>query len=221
MKTSLTSKTTQHGLTLVELLVVIVVIGIFTLALLSNSARHDHPIAYQITCINNLKQVGLATRVWEGDNNDKFPAQVSVTNGGSMEFTTGPNVWRTFQVMSNELSTPKVVTCPSDSRRAATNFTAFGNSNVSFFIGVDANEGNPLTILSGDHNITNGMLIRNGLLTLTTNRPSGWTSEVHNKVGNIAFADGSVQQLSIDGLQNAVANTHMETNRLQMPILGR
>lgn len=209
-------------MTLLEVLVVIAVVGIFILMFLP-AVQRDHPIALRINCVNNLKQCGLATRVWEGDNNDKFPTQVSVTNGGSMEFTTGPNVWRTFQIMSNELSTPKVVVCPLEEghgRTVATNFTTFCNSNVSFFIGVDANEAYPASILSGDHNITNGMLIRNGLLTLTTNRPSGWTSEIHDKVGNIALADGSVQQLSIDGLQTTVAKTGMETNRLQMPILG-
>jgi prepilin-type processing-associated H-X9-DG protein len=58
------------------------------------------------------------------------------------------------------------------------------------------------------------------LLNLTTNRLTGWTAEMHNKVGNIAMADGSVQQLSILGLQTAVTNTGIDVTRLQMPILG-
>jgi len=52
-------------------------------------------------------------------------------------------------------------------------------------------------ILSGDHNITNGTPVRNGLLELTTGNPAGWTAEMHNKVGNIGLADGSVQPVSI------------------------
>ena len=137
-----------------------------------------------------------------------------------MDFMTGPNVWRTFQVMSNELSTPKVVICPADEQRFfATNFTDFNNSNVSFFYGVDATETNPAMFLTGDRNITNGVRIRNGVLTLTTNELAGWTSDLHNKVGNICLADGSVQQLSIANLQTSIANTGVETNRLQMPIL--
>ena len=43
---------------------------------------------------------------------------------------------------------------------------------------------------------------------------------MHNKVGNIGLADGSVQELSISGLQNTVANTGFATNLLQMPILS-
>jgi prepilin-type processing-associated H-X9-DG protein len=140
-----------------------------------------------------------------------------------MDFVTGPNAFRHFQVLSNQLSTPLILICPAESDRvryAATNFINFCNSNISYFVGVDANDSNPQMILYGDHNITNGTPVKNGLLELTTNRLAGWTSETHNKVGNVALADGSVQQLSIVGLQNTIANTGLATNRLQMPILG-
>jgi prepilin-type processing-associated H-X9-DG protein len=125
--------------------------------------------------------------------------------------------------MSNELSTPKVLLCPTEvyqTRSLATNFTWFNNSNLSFFVDVDAsNDLNPWMILSGDHNITNSTSVKNGLLELTTNQLAGWTSEMHNKVGNLALADGSVQQVSITGLRSAIENTGIFTNRLQMPIL--
>jgi prepilin-type processing-associated H-X9-DG protein len=137
-----------------------------------------------------------------------------------MEYITGTNLWRHFQVMSNELSTPKVLTCPSDRPlMAATNFTFMNNSNISFFFGIDASETNASMMLSGDRNITNGTRVKNGILELTTATPAGWTSEMHNKVGNIALADGSVQQVSITGLRNTVRNTGVATNRLQMPVL--
>ena len=139
-----------------------------------------------------------------------------------MEYFIGTNVWRHFQVMSNELSTPKVVICPEDDDRmsAATNFMWFNNSTVSFFYGIDATETNAQMILFGDHNITNGTHVQNGILTLTTQKPAGWTKEMHNKVGNVGLADGSVQQLSISGLRSAVTNTGFATNRLQMPLLA-
>jgi prepilin-type processing-associated H-X9-DG protein len=140
-----------------------------------------------------------------------------------MDFLSGPNAFRTFQVMSNELSTPKVLICPADAERygkCATNFNDFNNSNLSFFVGIDAAETNPAMILSGDRNITNGTPIRNGLLRLTTNSLAGWTSEMHNKVGNILLADGSVQQDSIRGLQNQIAGTGIATNWMLMPVPG-
>ena len=32
--------------------------------------------AQKISCTNNLKQVGLATRIWGGDNGDKYAMAV-------------------------------------------------------------------------------------------------------------------------------------------------
>jgi len=211
------------AMTLIEVLMVLAVLMILAAVFLPALLQPRPHYAYRIQCVNNLKQVGLATRVWEGDNNDKYPTAVSVTNGGAMELMTGPNAWKNFQVMSNELSTPKVLLCPRETDRdrfLATNFLHLNNSNLSFFVGIDAAETNVNALLSGDHNITNGIAIKNGLLGLTTNRPAGWTAEMHNTVGNLCLADGSVQQVSIAGLQNAVATTGMITNVLNMPVLG-
>jgi prepilin-type processing-associated H-X9-DG protein len=225
MKTSPSAKRCS-ALTLIEVLMVIVAVMIITAVVLPSLslAPRGHGNSLRIRCVNNQKQIGLAYRVWEGDNGDKFPMVISETNGGTMEFITGANAWRHFQVMSNELSTPKILVCPTESyqeRLFATNFTFLNNSNISFFVGVDVtnDETNPTMILSGDHNITNGMSVKNGLLELTTNQLAGWTAEMHNKVGNILLADGSVQQASGTGLRSAVGNTGLATNRLQMPLI--
>jgi prepilin-type N-terminal cleavage/methylation domain-containing protein len=223
MKVALFTKR-DRAMTLVEVLAVMAVVLLLGLFLLPSIMpnRNIRNRALRIQCVNNLKQVGLAYRVWEGDHGNNYPMCVSETNGGTMEFTTGLNAWRHFQIMSNELSTPRVLLCPVDDLRtmAATNFAFTSNSNISYFVGVDANELNPQLILSGDHNLTNGTPVRNGLLELTTNNPAGWTAKMHEKVGNVGLADGSVQQVSITGLRYAVANAGIATNRLQMPILG-
>jgi prepilin-type processing-associated H-X9-DG protein len=221
MKISLESRR-QQGLTPIEVLVIIAVVAIFVLMLDIPGFNNAKAHALRIQCLNNLNQTGLADRIWEGDHGNLYPQAAWETNGGTMEFTSGPNAFRHFQIMSNELSTPKVLLCPADDDRfiAATNFININNSNLSFFVGIVSNDNNPSLILSGDHNITNGTKIRNGLLELTTNNPSRWTTEMHDKVGNILLADGSVQQVSISGLRGAVANTGVPTNRIQMPILG-
>jgi prepilin-type processing-associated H-X9-DG protein len=40
---------------------------------------------------------------------------------------------------------------------------------------------------------------------------------MHNRVGNIGLADGSVQQVSIPGLQQMLKNTGDSTNRIALP----
>jgi hypothetical protein len=211
------------ALTLIEVLLVLAALIMLAALFLPAIARPPMRRAPRIQCVNNLKQIALATRVWEGDNNDKYPTAVSVTNGGAMELMTGPNAWRNFQVMSNELSTPIVLFCPVETdhdRFRATNFTFLNNSNLSFFVGIDASETNAAALLSGDHNLTNGATVKNGLLKLAAGQPIGWTTEMHNKAGNIALSDGSVQQIDSVGLQNAIARTGMATNVLNMPALG-
>src|SRR5579862_6123784 len=113
----------ERGLTLVELLVVIAVIAIVA-AMLIPAPTMNKARALRIQCVNNLKQTGLAYRIWEGDHGNYYPMAVSETNGGSMEFDTGLNAFRHLQVISNELSTPHVLICPADSddRFVATNF---------------------------------------------------------------------------------------------------
>ena len=131
----------KKAFTLIELLVVIAIIAILAAMLLPALAAAKRK-AQKINCVNNLKQVGLAFRIWEGDNGDKYPMALSSTAGGASEFigTAGNNghtaagmqpynVPYLFSTMSNELSTPKVIYCPADSVRAIqqqSSFSALG-----------------------------------------------------------------------------------------------
>ncbi len=220
-------------MTLVEVLVVIAVLAIFAVLLLPALAPY-HDGRMRLNCVSNLKQVGLAYRLWEGDNNDKYPMFVSVTNGGAMEAITTGNVAACFQVMSNELSTPKILVCPEDAKVIlATNFgPSFNNKNISYFVGVDVtNEINSQMLLSGDDNfIVDGVPTKSGLLQFSTNSNVAWGSGRHAPykehfwtptygkfLGNIELADGSVQQVTTESLQNAIRQTDLATNRLAIP----
>ena len=206
------------GFTLIALLVIVAVVA-FVAAMLLPWLAGAHDRSRRIQCVNNLKQCGLAFRIWEGDNNDRYPMDVPVANGGTKECTTGAETYRLFQVMSNELSTPKILVCPNDDRAAAADFVHLNNSHVSYFVGLDAKETDPQMLLAGDRNITGGSAPEKGVLKLVPGEPVAWTSAIHNHSGNVGLADGSVQQFTSSGLFTALKNSGSPTNtwRLALP----
>jgi competence protein ComGC len=206
-----------RALTLLEVLIIIALVAVLVILLLP--ATSGSRKSTRIACANNLMQIGMSVRIWAGDHGEKFPMQLSVTNGGTMEFIGTPETFRHFQAMSNELGTPRILFCPADTKRGyATNFTSdFNNARITYFVGVDATQSNAMMLLSGDRNITNGTAITRGLLELTTNRPAGWTSELHAKSGNVGLADASVQQVTTHGLQTLLEEAGAATNRIALP----
>ena len=206
--------------TLLELLLVILVLIILAAMFLpANSGAHRRDKAQRIYCVNNLKQIGLAFRIWEGDSGNKFPMEISATNANAMESITSGRAYLLWQIMSNELGTPKILYCPADTAKAAaTNFTTgFSDANISYFFNLDGNKASPQIILTGDDNLAvNDVPVRTGILTLSTNSLVAWTSARHKFVGNIGIADGSVQQVNTQGLLSAISNA-VAPNRFVIP----
>lgn len=85
--------------------------------------------ALTIRCVNNLKQLGLAARLWATDNEDRFP----------------PNL----VCMSNEVAATKVLICPADTgRQPAADWAAFTLANSSYeFLAANAGDNDPERVL--------------------------------------------------------------------------
>jgi prepilin-type N-terminal cleavage/methylation domain-containing protein len=261
----------KSAFTLIELLVVIAIIAILAAMLLPALAAAKRK-AQKINCVNNLKEVGLAFHEWEGDNGDRYPMLVASSDGGAADYvTTSANAARflnpamAFMVMSNELSTPKILYCTSDNyHNSGANagpatvwtFAALlgtgttpptsaqqGVGTVSYFINGDATETDPQAVMTGDENIGNQNTANNnpssyGFTYTSASATSpglpnaeklipgawsanagawSWTSDFHNKSGNLGLADGSCQQATISGLHDYLSQS---TNVTVSPVFN-
>jgi prepilin-type N-terminal cleavage/methylation domain-containing protein len=223
------NRSRRGGFTLIELLVVIGIIIILAALLLPALGRAKES-ARRVKCLSNLKQTSLGLRLFAQEHEGHYPWHIPEDDGG----TYGPiavEAWRHFLIASNEIDTPKVLVCPSDRETKANvyNWTtgpdgymnpANRGLSISYFVGLDAYEVVPLTLVVGDRNLEGGtpgncasVSPSPGIiatLLMAGNTDIRWGNNIHGGIGQFAHADGSAVMTRIGELHNTVDEAHRQ-----------
>ena len=228
-----------------EVAVLAIMIVVVTWFMFANQRRQTYD-AGRLRCISHLKQINLAFRIFASDNLDKYPFHEKRRHlyGTGNEEGQGGNpllsqnldveTWHLFQVLSNELADTRILLCPKDRQRSANQASDFLQETnslsapgkrdlaVSYFVGLNATEIKPQSILIGDRNITGpatgpakdaeAPYLPGGTQLLRPDSRHGaqrrWSTAVsdtlHGDQGNLNFADGSVRQTNGRQLEAAL-----------------
>src|SRR5215472_3849203 len=149
--------------TLLELLCVLATLAILAVMVIPALARTGPSVA-RLNCAANLKQIGLAFQNWKNAHLGLYPMNVpnraagpptgtsTLASQASFGAAPGPAVYAytVFGVMSNELSTPKIIVCPSDERTSHSNFTM----SIAGSVGAQVAQPSAAGLSVGDNNST-------------------------------------------------------------------
>lgn len=150
--------------------------------------------------------------------------QVSTNEGGSLEYVLIGDLSPHFRSISNAVPV-SVLHCPFNPKRTAVaRWDDLKDEDISYFLGVDAQSGDPLSILAGDVTLEGYALEIGKMFSWGSGINITWQKDSHRvhtrpwrrKGGNLLFADGSVHFLNDRGLRAAVKQSVL-TNRVIMP----
>ena len=233
-----------------ELLAVIVVGGLLVIQVLPMTSGNRGRSYRRVACANNLRQIGIAFRTYAVDYQGAYPWMESKAgeNGANVLQPVVPytnqvssNLLGLYLSVSNELSTPRILVCPTDLRSGlATNRWDYavthprnGHRNLSYFVGLGSTEEKPESVLAGDRNVNNHPtrgpswqdVVETTPAWVPGDDPKAYRSlgfdagTMHRDGGNILLGDGSVQKVSSRRLRGAAkASSKVATTAWLFPV---
>ena len=150
-------KTALKGFTLVELLVVIAIIAILA-ALLMPAISRAKARAHQISCLNNLRQLNLATSMYASDHNEEYPTRRLPTNAWPHKLKPYFVNWQ-------------IIACPSDRFGVVGLFADEINPKRSYLIN-GFNDYFRMNLSPGDYRAFQQWRFAHGMRAAAVTRPS-------------------------------------------------
>jgi len=211
------SRVGETAFTRLELLAVVAALVLLAGVVLPALAQ-GKPRAQQAICFNNLRMMGQAILLFNAENGQMDPWR---TPGVGYNHPLTSNPWFQFSWLSNGLTNPKVLACPSDnSVRPAKDYSFspdggyfnanYRNAAISYFAGADSSALLPDSILSGDRNIEfqglSPCTIGSGIFPTFEAPPqasplTSWLKGLHAPFGNILLHDGRVEETTSQTIQ--------------------
>jgi prepilin-type N-terminal cleavage/methylation domain-containing protein len=172
----------RHGFTLVELLVVIAIAALLA-ALLFPGIQRSTARVQDLSCLSQLKQIGVASIIFAGEWGD-FPA------------ATMPNTNRflsPLQPLLPIIANARIFICPTETeRKPSPDMGSLNRSNTSYFVSYSARMDEPNSIMAGDRNLTWDNSLVTGANQFQRIYSFGWWRDMHRSKGNLLLGDGSV-----------------------------
>ena len=140
--------------------------------------------ARRANCMSNVKQIGLAMAMYAERYQGRLP----------LDDAASPTLLGSLKLLSNDLTSAKVFTCPSTKRQPVSSYDELGTSNISYsyvpnLVWHSRQSTNPPSIVVLDR-IGNSTAAGSRWPKNSNHR---WYSEKHPDGGNVVFTDGHVE----------------------------